>query len=192
MENDQALIIQHFNSDNPLKVSLVSNSIENFCTVKVIDKSSLIIKKGDPIILGLMNDESQIKILGGNIIGASVDANNINHFIITTDKEFLSNDKRQFQRYPVSVYGSYKREGLNNIFGASIKDISCNGLRFYSTEDVQVGEIIHLDIIFKDTKEIFTCQVLRKGKYFDRFEYGLSILHKDRNSMSAAEAFITF
>lgn len=189
-KKETRLIIQHFHSEKPIQSNLLSNTTENFCTVRLVDKLSLEIKKGDPVILGALNSQSQIKVIGGNVVGLLVDSSNFDNLVITTDKEDIANEKRQFERFPVSLLGGFKREGLSKIYEASVKDISYSGMRIYSDEDIEVGEEVKLDIYLKDSVKFFVCRIIRKAQYFGRYEYGLTIIHNDRNSIDVTEMFI--
>lgn len=187
MKEDEVVqaIIQHCYNTEPFNCSIISTSTESFFTVQTINKFPKHISKGDPVIVA---DTVKKAIIGGNIVGAFPEKKNI---VIQTDTvNPVDDNRRKFVRYPVSLYGHTRGKDKSKQYDVLLKDISCAGLRIITELDMEIGMVTDFDIFYKNNVKRITATVLRKNARFERLEYGLSIIHDNRNSVDSMNVFI--
>lgn len=180
--NSSNLILRHYSRTKPLKCDIVSGDVNNFFTAKIKDPVELNneITKGDPVIFGIKVDDD-IKVTGGSIIAFSEDSKNIT---ISPDKVLVVTERRQYERFPVSLYGYIKRYDSNERkYCAYVKDMSYNGFRIYSEAELNPGENIELDINFEHSVFTVSGIVMRKETCYGRNEYGIQLLFTNKNSI---------
>jgi hypothetical protein len=180
--NSPNLILRHYSRTKPINCDIVSGDVNNFFTAKIKDPIDLDneIVKGDPVIFGIKVDDD-IKITGGSIIAFTDETKNIT---ISPDKSFAVVERRQYERFPVSLYGYIKQFETNDRkCCAYIKDISYNGFRIYSEAELNPGENIELDINFEHSVFSVNGVVLRKTTCYGRNEYGIQMIFTNKNSI---------
>ncbi len=184
MQNNNAssLILRHYSRTKPLKCVIVSGDVNNFFTAQIKEPVELDseITKGDPVIFGIkINDD--VKITGGSIIAFSDGSKNIT---ISPDKMLVVAERRQYERFPVSLYGYIKRYDTNERkCCAYVKDMSYNGFRVYSEAELNPGENIELDINFEHNVFTVSGIVMRKETCYGRNEYGIQMIFTNKNSI---------
>lgn len=185
----QKLVLKHYNKVKPINCTIISGDINKLFTVKLNDNESTgaEIIKGDPILIGVLNDDENLRMIGGNVVGATPqDEKYIICFneVINIPKEL---DKRGYDRYPVSLLGDIKVMDTNKRDTACIKDISYSGMCIYSTGDFSINDIVEVTIYLSSNVSKFDGTIMRKATVYGRNEYGIQIIHRDKNSMEATK-----
>lgn len=184
------LVLRHYNKLKPINCSVVSGDINKLFTVKFDDNETkeADIIKGDPVLIGMLSNPDNFEINGGNVVATTPKENS---YIICSQKvEWLSTEKderREFDRYPMSLLADIKRVGSTKREAACIKDISYAGMCIFSTEDFELEDNIDINLYFSNNVLTFEATIKRKSKCFGRSEYGVQIVHRDKNAMYAAQ-----
>lgn len=179
------VILRHYSRIKPISCIGVSGSFEGFFTVKfketTIKKNEFF--KGDPILVGVYI-ENNINITGGNIISVNMEQGTL---ILTTDKvvEVLT-ERREYIRRAVSIMANIKIEGSSNT-SAFVKDLSYSGARIYTDKRLEVEDMVDLNIYMNSNVLSLDAKVIRTTTSFGRNEYGLQIIHRDRDIMFNAK-----
>lgn len=62
-----------------------------------------------------------------------------------------------------------------------VKDIGCDGLRILTDAKIGVNDDIEIDLYNRNKLLNLECKVVRKSSLYDRNEYGLQILFRDKS-----------
>ena len=104
MTNINKAVILHYNSKLPIRCRIRNDSVDNFFSAVLLDDVKLDISKGDPIVVGLL-DEGGIKTLGGNIVSANVQDGLARTMIILADNKIIPFERRKAARLSTSLWG---------------------------------------------------------------------------------------
>lgn len=183
------LVLRHYNKLKPINCLVVSGDINKLFTVKFDDNETkeADIIKGDPVLIGILSNPDNFVINGGSVVAATPKENS--YIICSQNVEWLSSDKerREFDRYPTSFLADIKLVGTTKRAAACIKDISYSGMCIFSTEDFEIEDNIDINLYFSNNVLTFEGTIKRKSKCFGRCEYGIQLVHRDKNSMYVAQ-----
>lgn len=187
-----SLVLRHYNKLKPITCTLISGDTNKLFTVALDDNDSkgLDIIKGDPVLIGTLDNDESLHVSGGSIVGITKQGNK--YIICSNEMELLSKEveKRQYDRYPASLHGeiklvnSIKREIL------CLKDVSYSGMGIYSSGDFSINDSVEVSIYLSNSVAIYDGAVMRKTTNHGRNDYGIQIIHRDKNSMYATQALI--
>jgi len=184
----QFAVIQHCYCSKPVKCEILSGSTDNFFTIKPLRSLPQNLTKGDPVVLGRLQNNAISSVIGGNIAGFCDDPSKI---IILTDTVCeVAINKRKFDRFPVSLYGTLKCRDNGVRAEFQVKDISCSGLKIYACEELEVGHILDMDLYANSNNRFVCSYVVRKASRYGKFEYGLNIIHDNKNCIEAMNNYI--
>lgn len=184
------LVLRHYNKLKPINCKVVSGDEDNLFTVEIIDNEckGLEVIKGDPVLIGTLNTDDSLNIVGGSVIGA----NKQNDRYILCKNELLSIskevEKRQYERFPTSLMGEIKFENSGDRERLYLKNFSYLGMGVYSTGDFNIDDKVDISIFLSNNVVIFDGTIIRKKINFGRNEYGIQILHRDKNSMFSTQS----
>ena len=188
--NQETLFMKHYFRVQPLKCIIISGDLNNFFTTKTDEASDFNnhVIKGDPIIFGTIIENNDVKINGGNII--SINENDM-HLIISPDKSFKIPEKREYERYPVSILGYIKPQKENQKgYYIYVKDMSYSGIRVYSTAELEVKDNVRIDLYLQDNVLNFDGVVIRKAISYGRNEYGIHFIFTTKESMYSIRSYL--
>ncbi|MCX8129248.1 MAG: PilZ domain-containing protein [Clostridia bacterium] len=178
--------IRHYSGINPFK-SVVLDANEDILLVRLTKDFALMnFLEGDPIVFGY-ELEGQIFVYGGNI---SCINNNESIVELNVDKVEEGAEKRQYERYPVSLYADMRERVSRKKYLATIKDISYYGIKIYSKSDIELKQELEIDIYMDKNMLFLKATVLRKNMLGKFFEYGMGIHYEDTNSINAMKEYI--
>lgn len=185
-----SLVLRHYNRLKPMDCTVISGDTSKLFTIRLNDNESKGTEmfKGDPVLIGTLTNSDAIQINGGNVIGVT---GKCETYIICSNEVVniaAEMEKRQHERYPASLLGDIKSIASNKREDACIKDISYSGMCIFSTGEYNVDDIVEVTIYLSNTVSIFDGKVVRKSKNFGRNEYGIQIIHRDKNAVYAAQA----
>ncbi|HEY5586108.1 MAG TPA: PilZ domain-containing protein [Ruminiclostridium sp.] len=142
------LVLRHYNKLKPINCTVISGDTNKIFTVKLddIESNGAEIIKGDPVLIGILNNDDTLLINGGSVLGATPQQDK--YIICSNDAVNMAkeSDKRQFERYPTSLLGDIKLKNTNKREPACIKDFSSAGMCIYSTENFSVNDIVEVRI----------------------------------------------
>ena len=124
-------------------------------------------------------EETGVKCFGGNIVDTY---KNQGLILVSPEKVYSDAEKRQFTRHKVSLAG-YLRSNVNKNEEIWIKDISYAGLGIYSEKEMDVNCTVTIDFFLGG--KLYTSEgiVVRKSAAYGRNEYGVQLLHRDKQSI---------
>ncbi|QNU67832.1 PilZ domain-containing protein [Ruminiclostridium herbifermentans] len=184
------LVLKHYSKLKPIKCTVLSGDIKKLFTVKLCENESneADFLKGDPVLIGLLSHQENIEINGGSVV-ASMPRENC-YIICSNEVEPIIEERRKFNRFPTSLLADIKQVGSSKREAACIKDISYSGMCIYSPGDFEIDSVIDINLYFSTNVMTFEAGILRKSKYFGRNEYGLQIIHRDKNAMYSAQSLV--
>ncbi len=179
------LVLKHYAKLKPVRCTIISGDISKLITIKIDNikgKDNCFIK-GDPVILAMLGCDDELQLYGGRVIAITL--NNDNYIIFS--KKVITNSaelkRREFLRYPVSLLADVKLRGTSNWSDACIIDISYSGMRIYSKGNFEIGDTLELNMFLSNNILKFEAVVARKTKSFNREEYGIQIINKERSNV---------
>lgn len=186
------LVLRHYNRIKPLNCEVISGDIKKIFTIK-INKNENVgaeMTKGDPVLIGILGERNIFQVNGGYVVGATPNEDSYllcSNEVVNIAKEL---DKRQYERYPVSLLSDIKLFDSGKRDSACIKDISYSGMGLYSESDLSINDSIEVTIYLNNSVTRFDGVVMRREVTFGRNEYGIQIIHRDKPAMEAAESQI--
>ncbi len=186
------LVLRHYNKLKPINCSVISGDANKLFTVELSNNEGkgLEMIKGDPVLIGRLNDDESLSITGGNVVG--VTQQDDKYIIYANEIAFNINiERRQYERYPTSLLGEIKLQNSNKRESLCLKDLSYSGMCVYSTGDFNVEDNVEVCIFLNNSVAMYDGIVIRKAKNYGRNEYGIKIVHRDKNSISTAQAQLT-
>lgn len=179
-----SLVLRHYNKFKPISCSVLSGDIKKLFTVKFDDNefNGDEILKGDPVLIGILHGED-MEINGGSIVGVTPQEDQFiicSNEIVKMAKEF---DKREYDRYPASLLGDIKLIDSSKREAACIKNISYSGIGIYSTGDFEENDVVEITVYLSNNVSKYDGTIMRKAKVYGRNEYGIQIIHRDKNSI---------
>jgi len=188
-----SLVLRHYNKLKPINCTLISGDTNKIFTVELDNNeiNGLDMIKGDPVLIGVLNNDESLYINGGSVIGITQQEDK--YIICSNDMGIMPNDidKRQYERYPSSLLGQIKLVNTNKRENLYLKDFSYSGMCIYSTGDFSVKDNVEVSIYLSNSVAIYDGTVMRKATNYGRNEYGIQIIHRDKNSMYATQAQLT-
>ncbi|NLO41394.1 MAG: PilZ domain-containing protein [Ruminiclostridium sp.] len=175
------IVFIHYSSDKPFNGEIIRGRVGEFITAKLPCSDISFLKRGDPLVVGQQDsgEENGVKCFGGNIVDTYKSQNMI---LISPDKIYNDTEKRQFTRHKVSLAG-YLRGNANKNEEIWIKDISYAGLGIYSDKEMDVDCTVTIDMFLGGLMYTSEGIVVRKAVAFGRNEYGIQLLHRDKQSI---------
>lgn len=187
------LVLRHYNKVRPINCSIVSGDTKKVFTVKIDDneKNGAEILKGDPVLVGFLENDDSLNINGGNIVGAMPKEDEYIIYANNPENIAAEMERRQYERFPTSLLGEMKLSGSSIREPICIKDFSYSGMCVYSTDEFSEKDEVEVSAYLSNTVVKYDATVVRKALNFGRFEYGIQILHRDKNSMYATQSQLT-
>ncbi|MDF2988882.1 MAG: PilZ protein [Eubacterium sp.] len=188
-----SLVLRHYNKFKPINCTFISGDTDKIFTVKLHETENSITEmlKGDPVLIGLLDDDETLSVNGGSVVGANPKEE---QYIICTNKVVSmarESEKRQYERYPTSLLGDIKLLDSSKRETACIKDFSYSGMCIFSTGEFEVDDVIEISVYLSNSVSKYDGTIMRKTKNFGRNEYGISIIHRDKNAMYTTESQLT-
>ncbi len=184
------LVLRHYNKFKPINCTFISGDTSKIFTVKISENENGVAEmlKGDPVLIGILDESEILMVNGGSVVGANpkedkyiICSNNV----VNIAREL---EKRQYERYPTSLLGEIKLADSSRREPACIKDFSYSGMCIYSTGDFEVNDVVEISVFLANNVSKYDGTVMRKSKNFGRNEYGIQIVHRDKNAMYSTEA----
>lgn len=184
---DNAVFI-HYSSDKPLNGEIIRGRAGEFITAKVFCSEINCLRRGDPLVVGHLDssETTGVKCFGGNIVDAYKSQNMI---LVSPDKLYYDVEKRQYTRHKVSLAGHIRSSGNKNE-EIWIKDISYAGLGIYSEVEMDVNCTVTIDLFLGGKMYTSEGMVVRKSASYGRNEYGIQLLHRDKQSIYYTQELI--
>lgn len=184
---DNAVFI-HYSSEKPLNGEIIRGRAGEFITAKVFCSEINCLKRGDPLVIGHLDSGEAIgvKCFGGNIVDTFTNQNMI---LVSPEKNYYDVEKRQYTRHKVSLAG-YIRSNVNKNEEIWIKDISYAGLGIYSKVEMDVNSTVTIDLFFGSQMYTSEGMIVRKSASYGRNEYGVQLLHRDKQSIYYTQELI--
>lgn len=184
------LVLRHYNKLKPINCTFVSGDCSKIFTVKIGENENFEAKmiKGDPVLVGILDTNEMLTVNGGSVVGTNPNEDQYiicSNNVINIAKEL---EKRQYERFPTSLLGEIKHMESSKKESACIKDFSYSGMCLYSTGDFEINDVIEISVFLSNSVSKYDATIIRKAKNFGRNEYGIQIIHRDKNSMYSTEA----
>jgi hypothetical protein len=131
LDNGDIVSVRHYSEVSPFK-SIILDTKKDVVFMGFTRHFTMAnFLEGDPMVFGKEVDD-HIVAYGGNIISIDPRAGAIK---VKVDKINQSSNKRQFERYPVSLYGEVRRKEERKKHLVTLKDISYYGIMAYSKDE---------------------------------------------------------
>lgn len=130
----------------------------------------------DPVVI-VYNYDNQIKIVPGDI--ALLDSRS-GQFEVNVRSLEVNQDRRVFERYPVSLAVSARRKYSNKRLHMLVRNLSLYGMGVISPVDLEIEELIDIDLITEKCMFYFNGKVVWKNRLSsDYIEYGMQLTNYD-------------
>lgn len=157
-----------------------------FLKLELLSKRNAKFEAEEPAVI-ICNSDSGFFVKGCSII--SVDENG--YLIkICCDNNCTGENKRMYDRYPVSYYTDLKFLSENKRYPALVKDISKYGFKILTEVEIPIDQMIEISP-YLDKKLIFiTASIIRVVKKNKFHEYGAKISGEDYHSIQETTSIL--
>lgn len=187
------LVLRHYNKLKPINCTFISGDTSKIFTVKINENDNNVAEmlKGDPVLIGMLDNNESLLVNGGSVIGGNPKEEQ--YIICSNNVVYISKEmeKRQYERYPTSLLGEVKLNSSSKKELAYIKDFSYSGMCIYSTGEYEIDDEIEISIFLSNSVSKYDGVIKRKAKNYGRNEYGIQIVHRDKNAMYSTETQLT-
>ncbi len=180
------ILVRHYSGLKPIKSVVLDVGIENMSIklTKEFEISNFL--EGDPVVFGYQADE-EVYILGSDILNVNAKTGQMLVKVDTVDPEA---ERREFERFPVSLYADIRKKKSDKKHLATIKDISYYGMMMYSKLNLEVNQRLDIDIYMDKTMLFLMGDVVRKVETSHHFQYGLKLVYPDLRTMNYMKDYI--
>jgi len=140
----------------------------------------------DPVVL-ILNKGSNLEIVSADVMHIDTQLSLVT--LKLREKE-VNEERRAFERYPVSLEVSARRRFSNKRIHLAVRDISLYGMGAVSRADLDVDELIDIDLITDRNMFYLSGQIIWKNNLGDCSEYGMKYTNYDISTKSALEEFL--
>lgn len=160
-------------SESILKLSPLSGKVDMF-------------QAYDPVIL-LYNDDNDLQVCPADV--ASINSS-MGQVTLNRPQKEVGDDRRIFERYPVSLAVSARRKYSSKRLSLVAKNISMFGMCVISESELDEEEFIDIDLITDRSMIYFSGKIIWKKMLGKGFEYGLQLTHFDVATKSIFESYL--
>lgn len=181
-----ALTIRHYSEIKMFK-TLALKVEGNLLIVKLTnDFAKINLLEGDPIVCGIQK-ENVVYTYGCTIVKIRAKDKFIE---LTIDSINTSENKRQHERFPVSLYADIKfKDTIKNQL-ATIKDLSYYGVSLLTKVELNHNEIIELDIYIDKLVIFVKGNIVRRINHENWIEYGISMVYDDISTLNEMKEYV--
>ncbi len=174
LERQREILLGIYSIDYLLKCSVIEFS-EKVLKLSPISGKTDMFQKYDPVVI--------ITDTGGDITADAADVAEVGDMsgLITLNvyDEEVPEERRVFERYPVSLMISARKKYSNRRMHMLVKNISLYGMGVVSQVELEDEELIDIDLITDRSMFYFNGKVVWKKQQDDIYEYGLQLTHYD-------------
>lgn len=149
-------------SEKELKLSPLSGEVGMF-------------QANDPVVI-LYYEGKYLKTIPADVSAIDKSAGQVT---FTRPEMAIFEERRIFERYPVSLIVSARRKFSNKRLHLIAKNISLYGLGAISEADLDEEELVDIDLITDKAMFYFSGKIVWKKKSGQGFEYGIQLTHVD-------------
>lgn len=157
--------------------------------VKIAPRSGRIdmLQVHDPVVL-LITRDNRLETVPADI--SEIDSQNS---LVTTFLRLkeVDEERRIFERYPVSLAVSARRKFSSKRLHFLVKDISLYGMGAVSQADLELDELIDIDLITDRSMFYFSGQVVWRNNLDGGYEYGLKLTNYDVATKHSFEDYLS-
>lgn len=179
------IAVQVHSIDYVLKCRIISLSGDKII-LSPLEKQVDMFQVNDPVVLMYM-EEGNLRLFSGGVIFIDVPGNFVRICIANDEVE---EDRRIFERYPVSLAVSARRKFSSKRLSLFAKNISQYGLCAVSRIGLELEESIDIDLITGKYMFYFVGKVIWIKEVGDGFEYGFQLTNVDVSTRSSMEAYL--
>lgn len=174
MEQQGEVLIDIYSIDYLLRCNVLELTQDNLKISPVSGKTDMF-QKYDPVVV-ISNDAGNITAAAGDV--TDIDSASKSITLSIRDEE-IPEERRVFDRYPVSLMVSARKKYLNKRIYMLVKNISLYGMGVISEVELDEEECIDIDLITEKNMFYFSGKVIWKKQLDGIFEYGLQLTHYD-------------
>lgn len=178
--------LRHYSGINPFKSIVLGLDSDNIIVKLTKQFAVMNFLDGDPVVAGYLRD-GEVYVIGCNI--SKINPKN-DTLALLIDRVDSGSEKRQYERFPVSLYADIRGKSEKKKQLAVIKDLSYHGLLVYSKADFEISEIVEVDIYMNKELIYIKTNVIRKKQNENYYEYGLGIIYEDSSSLNGVKEYI--
>lgn len=163
-------------------IELTGNTIDISPREKRVD----MFQDNDPVVL-IYLEEGNLRLFSGSVILVDLPGNFVRILVAENEAE---DDRRVFERYPVSMAISFRRKFSGKRHNMIAKNISEYGMCSVSPVELDIDESIDIDLITGKYMFYFVGKVIWRKSLGASFEYGLQLTNFDVATKSSMEAYL--
>lgn len=177
--------VQVYSIDYVLKCKVTDLSGDKI-TISPREKKVDMFQVNDPVVL-MYIEEGSLRLYSGGITLVDIAGNFVQILLINDDVE---DERRIFERYPVSLAVSARRKFSSKRLHLIAKNISEYGMCAVSRIELEKDESIDIDLITGKYMFYFVGKVIWKKDLKDSFEYGFQLTNFDVATKSSMGAYL--
>lgn len=160
-------------TEGMLKLSPVSGKVDMFQVY-------------DPVV-AITFEGKQIQIFPADVANIN---NKSGQVVFNRPVMEIEDERRIFERYPVSLVVSARRKFSNKRLHFIIKNLSMFGMGAISKADLDEEELLDIDLITEKSMFYFSGKIIWKKVLGNCYEYGIQITHFDVATKQAYEVYL--
>lgn len=155
---------------------IIEKSSEQSLKLQPVSGKIDMLQISDPVVI-IYSNENQIKTVPGDV--ASLDSRSCGFEVIVRNLE-VNQDRRVFERYPVSLAISARKKYSNKRLHMLVRNLSLYGMGVISPVDLELEELIDIDLITEKNMFYFNGKVVWKNRLNSEYlEYGMQLTNYD-------------
>ncbi len=175
LEQQEEVFISIYSIDYLLKCSVVGISGKLIKISPTSGKTDMF-QICDPVVI-ISYHANQIEIVPADVI--SIDRKSCSIELNICNFE-VDQERRIFERYPVSLEISARRKYSNKRLHMLVKNVSLYGMGAISSTELEVEDLIDIDLITEKNMFYFGGKIMWRKKLSDNyFEYGIQLTDYD-------------
>jgi len=135
----------------------------------------------------MFKEEGYLQFAGGDVKRVSIKDNTLTVHVVYDD---VKEERRIFERYPVSMSVSARRKFSNKRLHLIARNLSQYGMSAVSKAEMDIDEAIDIDLITGKYMFYFVGKIIWKTKLEACYEYGLQLTDFDVATKSSMEAYL--
>lgn len=179
------IAIQVHSIDYVLKCRVCSISGKKLI-LSPLEKEVDMFQENDPIVIMYL-EEGLLQFGSGDIVGVDMPNNTVNVLLTELDN---TEERRIFERYPVSMAVSARRKFSNKRLSLVAKNISQYGMHAVSKVNLDIEESVDIDLITGKYMFYFVGKVIWKEPKGSSFEYGFQLTDFDVSTKNLMESYL--
>lgn len=178
--------IYHYSFLNSIKSRTIA-VVENIISVMLVrDFAEMNFFEGDPVVL-VAELDNEVHVIGCNVLSINLKEHILE---VSIDGINSSSNRRQYERFPVSLHADVITKNPREKSIGYVKDISKYGLLIYSKEELSISQEIEINLYIEKMVVFLKGRIVRRTDNKSYNEYGILLIYDNLKSLNRVWDYI--